>query len=63
MYPIPDQTSGELKASGSQFFISLVELPTEGTPINVLGKVIEGLEIVGLLEPGDAVESITISEK
>ncbi len=63
MYPIPDQTTGDLMASGSQFFISMVELPSEGTPLNVLGKIVAGLEIVSQLATGDAVESITISEK
>jgi peptidyl-prolyl cis-trans isomerase B (cyclophilin B) len=63
MYPIPDQTSGELKASGSQFFITLVELPSEGTPLNVFGKITAGLDIVAQLQTGDAVESITVNEK
>jgi peptidyl-prolyl cis-trans isomerase B (cyclophilin B) len=63
MYPIPDQASGELRASGSQFFISLVELPSEGTQLNVLGKISEGLDIVAQLQTGDAVESITVNEK
>jgi cyclophilin family peptidyl-prolyl cis-trans isomerase len=63
MYPIPVQASGELKASGSQFFIALTQLPSEGTPLNVLGKITAGLDIVALLESGDAVESIMVSEK
>ncbi len=63
MYPIPDQKSGDLMASGSQFFISMVELPSEGTPLNILGRIISGMEIVSQLATDDAVESIIVTEK
>jgi peptidyl-prolyl cis-trans isomerase B (cyclophilin B) len=63
MYPVPDQAAGDLKASGSQFFISLTELPSEGQALNVVGTVSKGLDIVAQLMTGDAIESITVTSK
>jgi cyclophilin family peptidyl-prolyl cis-trans isomerase len=63
MYPIPDQSAGDLKASGSQFFISLTELPSGGTALNAFGTVSKGLDIVAQLQTGDPIESVTITAK
>lgn len=63
MYPVAAQATGAVKASGSQFFISLVQPPDSGTPLNTFGKVASGLEILKELKAGDVVESIQISEK
>jgi cyclophilin family peptidyl-prolyl cis-trans isomerase len=63
MYPLPDPATGEPKASGSQFFISFVETPEGGVPLNVFGKVIEGMEVVTKLAIDDIIKTITISEK
>jgi len=62
MYPVPAMT-GDLMASGSQFFISMMELPSEGTPINVVGTVSKGMEVVSALEIGDVVESVVFNAK
>jgi len=63
MYPVAAPASGAVKASGSQFFISFVQPPDSGTPLNTFGKVASGLETLKGLKAGDVVESIKISEK
>ena len=63
MYPVQDPATGEPKASGSQFFISFVQTPEGGVPLNVFGKVIEGMEVVTKLAIDDIIKTITISEK
>jgi peptidyl-prolyl cis-trans isomerase B (cyclophilin B) len=45
MYPLPGATAAETLASGSQFFIAFSSVPESATPINIFGKVTEGLEI------------------
>jgi cyclophilin family peptidyl-prolyl cis-trans isomerase len=44
MYPVPD-AAGNPVASGSQFFIAFSAVPDSAVPINVFGKVIEGLDV------------------
>ena len=63
MYPIQDPATGNPLASGSQFFISFVESPEDGVPLNIFGKVSEGMEIVTKLAIDDIIKSITITEK
>jgi cyclophilin family peptidyl-prolyl cis-trans isomerase len=63
MYPVQSQATGELKASGSQFFISFVKTDQTGTPLNSFGTVSEGLDVLKGLKANDIIESITISEK
>lgn len=63
MYPSFDQFTGDVRASGSQFFISLVEVPENETPLSILGKVVTGLDIVSKLTMSDTLTSITIAEK
>jgi cyclophilin family peptidyl-prolyl cis-trans isomerase/Na+-transporting methylmalonyl-CoA/oxaloacetate decarboxylase gamma subunit len=63
MYPVQDPATGEPKASGSQFFISFVQTPEGGVPLNIFGKVVEGMEVVTKLAIDDIVKTITISEK
>ncbi len=62
MYPVPDST-GALKASGSQFFISFMALPQSETPLDIFGAVVEGMDIVLQLGIGDLVNQITVTEK
>ena len=63
MYPIQDPATGLPLASGSQFFISFMETPDDGVPLNIFGKVIEGMEIATKLAIDDIIKTITISEK
>jgi cyclophilin family peptidyl-prolyl cis-trans isomerase len=62
MYPVPDST-GALKASGSQFFISFMAMPESATPLDIFGTVTEGMDIVLQLGTGDLVNRITITEQ
>jgi cyclophilin family peptidyl-prolyl cis-trans isomerase len=62
-YPLQDLTSGAMKASGSQFFISLMEVAELSTPLNIFGIVTSGMEVVSKLEIGEVITSITITEK
>jgi cyclophilin family peptidyl-prolyl cis-trans isomerase len=63
MYPVPDLGSGDVKASGSQFFVSFVQAPNSDTPLNSFGTVTSGIDILKELKAGDIVESVKISEK
>jgi cyclophilin family peptidyl-prolyl cis-trans isomerase len=63
LYPMPDAAGTELLSNGSQFFISLAELPNDGSPITAFGKVVSGLDVAAKLVVSDVITSITISEK
>jgi len=63
MYPVQDPATGQPVASGSQFFISFVQTPQGDVPLNVFGKVIEGMEIATKLAIDDIIKTITIAEK
>jgi len=63
MYPLADQATGEVKASGSQFFVSFVQAADTGAPLATFGTVSSGMDILKELKEGDVVESIKISEK
>ncbi len=62
MYPVGD-AAGNPVASGSQFFISFTAIPEGSVPLNVLGKVTEGMDVAQKLAIGDVVKTITIIEK
>jgi cyclophilin family peptidyl-prolyl cis-trans isomerase len=63
MYPSFDQLTGDVRASGSQFFISFTEVPENETPLSLLGKVISGLDIASKLTVSDTLTSVTIAGK
>ena len=63
MYPVFNQMTGEMLASGSQFFIAYVAEPEAESDLSSFGLVIEGFDVLLQLETGAMVESITISEK
>lgn len=63
LYPFLDQASGQMRASGSQFFIFLTAVPSPDVPLSIMGKVVKGLEIAGKLQTGDPITKITIAEK
>lgn len=62
MYPVPD-AAGDVAGSGSQFFISFMEMPDNTTPLNIFGVVSSGMDVAQQLEIGDIIKSITISVK
>ncbi|MGC8780739.1 MAG: peptidylprolyl isomerase [Anaerolineae bacterium] len=63
LYPYFDDASGAVRASGSQFFISLAAVEQNDVPLSILGQVIRGLEIVPQLTISDTLTSVTIVEK
>ncbi|MEJ5200187.1 MAG: peptidylprolyl isomerase, partial [Anaerolineae bacterium] len=63
MYPYFDDASASVRASGSQFFISLATVEENDVPLSILGQVIRGLEIVPQLTISDTLTSVTIVEK
>jgi cyclophilin family peptidyl-prolyl cis-trans isomerase len=63
MYPIQDPATGQPLASGSQFFISFMQTPEGTVPLNVFGKVIEGMEVATKLAIDDIIKTITITAK
>ena len=63
MYPVQDPATGNPLASGSQFFISFMQTPEGTVPLNVFGKVIEGMEVATKLAINDIIKTITITEK
>jgi peptidyl-prolyl cis-trans isomerase B (cyclophilin B) len=62
-FPAFNPSQQAMGSSGSQFFVSLGELPPGAAPLNVFGQVTSGMEIAASLTMSDTVESITISEK
>ena len=63
MYPVQDPATGNSLASGSQFFISFAQMPEGTTPLNIFGKVIEGMEVATKLAVDDIIRMITITER
>jgi cyclophilin family peptidyl-prolyl cis-trans isomerase len=62
MYPV-QTAQGEWAASGSQFIIAFSAMTENAVPLNVLGKVSEGMDVAQKLAIGDIVKTITITEK
>lgn len=62
MYPVGDE-HGNPVASGSQFFIAFTAVPEGSVPLNVLGKVTDGMDVALKLAIGDIVKTITITQK
>jgi len=63
LYPVYDQLSGVIRASGSQFFISFALAPEADTPLSVIGQVTLGMDVATRLEMGDIITKIVITEK
>lgn len=63
MYPVADPATGDPAASGSQFFVSMIVQPEGSIPLNLFGKVSEGLEVARKLTETDVIKKITITVK
>ena len=63
MYPVQDPATGNALASGSQFFVSFMQTPEGTVPLNVFGKVVEGMDVATKLAIDDIIKTITITEK
>ncbi len=49
--------------NGSQFFICLEDQPTLPKSYNLFGQVTSGMDVIGKIQKGDKIESITIIDK
>jgi cyclophilin family peptidyl-prolyl cis-trans isomerase len=63
MYPVQGASPEEFLASGSQFFIAFSSVPESATPLNIFGKVTEGMEVAQQMAIGDIIKTITVTEK
>jgi peptidylprolyl isomerase len=59
---LPDQVNPERLSNGSQIYITLEAVPDIDGVYAAFGQVIEGLDVLGQLELGDAIETVAISE-
>ena len=60
---LPDVVNPSKRSSGSQFYITLEDLPFIDGEYTVFGQAIEGLEILKNIVPGDKINSIEIEIK
>jgi peptidyl-prolyl cis-trans isomerase B (cyclophilin B) len=63
MYPVQGTTADDFLASGSQFFVAFSSVPESATPLNIFGKVTEGMEVAEQMAIGDIIKTITVTEK
>ena len=56
-----DEVNPERRSSGSQFYITLGPTPFLDGAYTVFGQTVAGMDIAGSIEPGDRIESVTIS--
>jgi peptidylprolyl isomerase len=59
---LPDQVNPERLSNGSQIYITQEAVPDIDGVYAAFGQVIEGLDVLGQLELGDAIETVAISE-
>ena len=57
---LPDEVNSEKRSSGSQFYITLDEIPYLDGEYTVFGQTIDGLDVPAKLKAGDKIERIEI---
>jgi peptidyl-prolyl cis-trans isomerase B (cyclophilin B) len=57
---LPDEVNPKKRSSGSQFYITLENVPYLDGEYSVFGKTIAGMEIVQKIQQGDQIEKIDI---
>lgn len=57
---LPDEVNPDKRSSGSQFYITLEEIPYLDGEYTVFGQTIEGIEVTKKLAVGDKIEKIEI---
>ncbi|NGX47744.1 MAG: putative peptidyl-prolyl cis-trans isomerase [Chlamydiae bacterium] len=57
---LPDQGNPEKRSSGSQFYITLEEVPYLDGEYTVFGQAIQGLDVTKMIKMGDKIEKIEI---
>lgn len=59
----PDEVNPERRSSGSQFYICLAPQPHLDGQYTIFGQVVEGMDTVLRITPGDVMRRVTIREK
>ncbi len=59
---LPDQANPQKRSSGSQFYITLENVPFLDGQYTVFGQTVEGLDIMSKIQRGDMIEKIEIEE-
>lgn len=57
---LPDQVNPQKRSSGSQFYITLEEIPYLNGEYTVFGQTIQGLDVVKKIKAGDIISKIEI---
>lgn len=57
---LPDQVNPQKRSSGSQFYITLEEVPYLDGEYTVFGHTIEGFDVVKKIKAGDKIEKIEV---
>ena len=60
---LPDQVNPKKRSSGSQFYITLENVPYLDNEYSVFGKTIAGMDVVKQIKQGDEIKSIDIVVK
>ncbi len=55
-----DAVNPQRRSSGSQFYITLAATPFLDNQYTVFGQTIQGMDVVGKLQKGDKIESVTV---
>ncbi len=55
-----DRINPERRSSGSQFYIALAPQPHLDGGYTIFGQVVEGMEVVKQIKPGDAMKKVTV---
>jgi len=55
-----DAVNPQRRSSGSQFYITLITTPFLDNQYTVFGQTIQGMDVVGKLQRGDKIESVTV---
>ncbi|MGQ9516849.1 MAG: peptidylprolyl isomerase [Anaerolineae bacterium] len=59
----PDEVNPERRSSGSQFYICLAPQPHLDGQYTIFGQVVEGMDTVLRITPGDVMRRVTITER
>ncbi len=59
----PDEVNPERRSSGSQFYICLAPQPHLDGQYTIFGQVVEGMDTVLRITPGDVMRRVTIQER
>lgn len=57
---LPDQVNPQKRSSGSQFYITLEEIPYLDGEYTVFGHTVDGLDVVKKIKVGDKIEKVEI---